>query len=245
MSYRQRLIEINQPAHILSRAVEGIKIFKRKNDCYRFVFQIYAANFGSPGPNLSRRNIQKAGQALLHGRNIAENLVINIHSPLVHILDFALVMNHFHFYLMPNAESGVSFFMQKLKAGFAKYFNLKYHRRDALFGSRYKSILVKTNFQSDAVSRYISIINPLDIYKPGWRVGGLKDWKQALKFLKNYEFSSFPDKIGVRSSNILAPKQILEKYSFMSRPEKELEYLNFAKDFLKQKLNSFQTLLIE
>lgn len=245
MPYRKKIIEINQPAHILSRAVEGIKIFQHKDDCYRFIFQIYAANFGSPGSNLRRRDVKKAAQTLLRGENILPNLVINLHEPFVYILDFALVMNHFHFYLMSNIENGVPFFMQRLNAGFAKYFNFKYQRRDTLFGNRYKSILVKKDFQSDAVSRYISIINPLDIYEPGWRIGGLRDWEQALKFLKNYEFSSFPDKIGIRNSKILAPKEILEKYSFIGAPGNELEYLDFAKDFLKEKLNSFQALLIE
>lgn len=241
----RKTIEINQPTHIFCKSVEGIKIFKLKNDCYRFIFQIYSANFGNPGPNLWRKNIQKAAQTILQGNDIAGDLVINLHSPLVHILDFALVMNHFHFYLMPNVENGVPLFMQKLNTGFAKYFNLKHGRNETLFGSRYKSILVKSDFQSDAVSRYISIINPLDVYNPGWRIGGLKDQKRALKFLKNYEFSSFPDKIGIRNSKILAPKQVLEKYSFMGAPGNESQYLDFAKDFLKQKISSFKTLLAE
>jgi len=245
MPYRNIIFKKNQPVHVFSRAVEGIEIFKRKNDCYRFIFQIYAANFGNPGPNLSRQDIQKAARALLQGKDIVKNLVINLGSPLVHILDFALVMNHFHLYLMSSIENGIPLFMQKLNLGFARYFNLKHGRRDALFASRYKNILVKTDFQSDAVSRYISIINPLDVYEPGWRIGGLKDLEQALRFLKNYEFSSFPDKIGARSSKILAPKQVLEKYSFMGAPGNESQYLDFAKDFLKQKLGPFQSLFIE
>ncbi|MDI6602798.1 MAG: hypothetical protein QME57_01600 [Patescibacteria group bacterium] len=72
-------------------------------------------------------------------------------------------------------------------------------------------MIIKTDFQSDAVSRYVSIINPLDVFQPGWRERGLKDWKKAFDFLKEYEFSSFPDKIGLRKSKILAEKEILEK----------------------------------
>jgi hypothetical protein len=71
--------------------------------------------------------------------------------------------------LLPAVENSVPFFVQKLNNGFAKYFNLKHHRKGTLFGDRYKSVVVGTEFQSDAVSRYVSIINPLDVFQPGWR----------------------------------------------------------------------------
>ena len=33
-----------QPFHIISRAVDEKKIFDNDADCYRFIFQMYAAN---------------------------------------------------------------------------------------------------------------------------------------------------------------------------------------------------------
>jgi len=235
MPYRKIFFEENQPFHIVSRAVEERKIFELEEDCYRCIFQIYAANVGKPAFKLWRKDVIQAAKSLLSGEEISSKFVIKEHPPLVHILDFSLVINHSHLYLVPNIENGVPIFMKKLNGGFAKYFNLKHGRKGALFGSRYKSIPVESEFQSDAVSRYVSIINPLDVYRVGWREEGLKDLERALGFLESYQFSSFPDKIGKRDSKIIAPKEILEKYCSTSNLTKE-EYLKFVEDFLKQKL---------
>ena len=236
MPYRKIFFEKNQPVHIVSRAV--IDIFKKKEDCYRFIFQFYAANLGKRGFNVRIQDAIRAGQALLLGDTIPSKFVIKEHAPLVDLLDFSLVINHDHFYLLPNIDNAVPIFMKKLNNNFAKYFNLIHNRKDAVFGGRYKSVIVKTETQSAAVSRYISIINPLDVFQPGWREGGLKDWNKALEFLEGYEFSSFPDKIGKRNSKILAPKEILEKYSFMSSFKNTKGYQEFAEEFLKEKTSS-------
>ncbi len=239
MPYREIFFEKNQPIHILSRAVEGIKIFADKADCYRFIFQLYAANLGRPASNLKRVNIIEAAQALLRGEEISSKFITNQHPPLVHILDFALVVNHYHFHLLPNSENAIPLFVKKLNGGFAMYFNLKHNRKDSLFGSRYKSILIKSDYQLDAISRYINIINPLDVFQPGWREEGLNDQREALEFLENYEFSSFPDKIGKRNAKFLSPKEIRKEYSWEGDFHNKDEYLNFVKDFLTERKQGF------
>ena len=115
-----------------------------------------------------------------------------------------------------------------------------------MFNGPYKSIPIKTEFQAKAVSRYINIINPLDVYQPGWRKKGLKNKKEAFEFLKNYQFSSFPDKIKKRESKILAPKEIREKYFPETKSKKNRgDYIQFVNDFLENKLHSFQELFLE
>jgi hypothetical protein len=242
MSYVRGPFKKGQLLHIVSRAVESRKIFEVDNDCYRFIFQLYVANLGKRGYNLRTQDIVKAAKALLRGEEIPEKFIIKEHLPLVHFLDFSLVFNHYHFYLLSNIENGVPVLMQKLNGSFAKYFNIKYGREGALFGSRYKGIEVETDFQSAAVSRYVGVINPLDIYQPGWREKGLRNLEEAFRFLENYQFSSFPDKIGNRSSKILAPKEILEKYLIETNTE---EYQKYIKDFLKQKSSPLQSFFLE
>jgi len=239
MPYRGIFFEKNQPFHIVSRAVEGIKIFENEENCYRFIFHFWAANHGRRNPKIRGRDIIKAGQALLEGEEIPSKFIIEAHPPLIYLLDFSLVINHVHLYLTPNVENSVPALIQRSNNGFAKYFNLKHNRKGTLFGDRYKSVLVGTEFQSDAVSRYVSIINPLDVFQPGWRENGLKNWEGAFDFLKNYQFSSFPDKIGKRNSLILAPKEILERYSILYQNSEECR--KFVEEFLKQKsaLSSF------
>ena len=232
MPYRE-IFEKEQPFHIIAHAVEGRNIFENEADCYRFIFQLHAANVGKPGINLWRKDITEAAKALLRGDQISPQLVIEEKSPMVSILDFVLNVNHYHLYLVSNIDNGIPLYMQKLNGGFVRYFNLKHKRKGVLFSSRYKSIPIQTDFQSDAVSRYINTINPLDVYQPGWRTTGLKSMEGALDFLERYPFSSFPDRIGKRSSKILAPFEILEKYCPMNILEDKQKYLTFIKEFLE------------
>lgn len=231
MPYRRVYFEINQPVHIVSRAL--IEVFKQREDCCRFIFQFYASNLGKRGFNVRIKDAIRAGQALLMGEDVPPKFVVKEHPPLVYLLDFSLVINHYHFYLLPNTDNGIPILMQKLNDGFARSFNLLHNRKDAVFGSRYKGVIVKSELQSHAVSRYVSVVNPLDIFQPGWREKGLKSSEEALNFLENYEFSSFLDKIGKRSSQILAPREILEQYApFWGSGD---EYRELVKEFLKEK----------
>ena len=242
----KRIFEIGQPVHIISHAVEGRKIFANEDDCYRFIFQVYAANIGCPCRNPQRKNIITAAKGLLKGKEAADKFLTNIHSPFVSILDFSMVVNHYHFYLLPNVKNGIQAFMARLNTGYAKYFNLNNQRSGVLFDGRYKGIPVKTEFQSDAVSRYVSIINPLDVYQPKWRESGLRNVDGAFEFLKNYEFSSFPDKSGKRNSKIMAPDNVRKAYSPEIEIQDKEQYLDFVKDFLlKQRDASFSDLFLE
>lgn len=234
----------NHLVHVISRAVEERKIFDDETDCFRYIFQVYSTNIGKPAYNLRRVDIIKIAQAILNGEKISSKFILKEHPPLVYFLDFSLVVNHSHFYLVSNIENGTAIFMRNLNNGFAKYFNLKYGRKGALFGSRYKRITIKDQLQSDAVSRYVGVINPLDIFQPGWRENGLENWQDALKFLENYQFSSFPDKIGKRKSSILAPADILDKYLSISSNNKN-DYQEFVKDFLKQRSGNYSQLFLE
>lgn len=245
MPERNITFEENRPYHILSRAVEGIEIFGSEEDCYRFIFQMYTANIGKPSPNISRKDIIKAARAILEGREIPSKIIVVEHDPLVCFLSFVLVTNHHHFELVQRVKGGIPKYMQKLGTGFAKYFNLKHNRRGPLFESRFRAIPIETDFQSSAILRYINIKNPLDIYQPGWRSGGLENKEGAFIFLNNYPFSSFPDLFGSRSSKILAPKEVLERYFGEEFLEGRQEYIDFVKDYLEQKLVDLHPLFLE
>jgi len=241
MSYR--VLEKNLPVHVISRAVEGRKLFNTEEYCYRFIFQMYAASIGKPNYNLYRKDVMKAGQALLNGENISSKFVLKEHSPLVEIIDFVLPITHFHLYLLPSSKENLAIFMKKLKGNFAKYFNLKNSRSGSLFDGPYKSVQVKTQTQSQAVIRYITVVNSLDVYQPGWRKKGLKNIGGAFKFLKDFQFSSFPDRIGKRKAKFLASPKIYKKYDLTMGGKKEFKA--FVKDFLEEKFRPFESFFFE
>lgn len=242
---RDTAFEVNRPYHILNRAVDGKEIFIREEDCYRFIFQMYAANIGKPALNLRRKDVIKCAQAILEGEEISSNFIIEEHPPLVGILSFALIISHYHFNLVPIVDGGVSKYMQRLNIGFAKYYNLKHGRRGTLFESRYKSIVIQSDFQLDAVTRYINIINPIDVHRSGWREEGLNDYKKAFDFLDSYQFSSFPDIFGKRSSGVLASEKFLKIYLKEKQSGNRKDNLDFVKDFLKGKLSDSNFIFLE
>jgi hypothetical protein len=238
-----RKFDINYPVHVTSRAIEGRNIFADEEDCFRFIFQAYAANIGRPVHNIWRQDVIKAAKAILEGEEISSKFIIKEHEPLVSILDFSLVVNHNHLYLLSNAENSIPIFVGTLNNGFAHYYNLKHNRKGTLFDGPYRTVTTKAQFQADAVSRYISVINPLDVFQPGWREEGLTNPNEALEFLMNFQFSSFPDKIGKRRSKILAPPEILEKYLTLGTDIKS--YQEFAVNFLKDRSNHPRELFLE
>ena len=88
------------------------------------------------------------------------------------------------------------------------------------------------------------MINPLDVFQPGWREDGLKNWQKAFGFLENYQFSSFPDKIGKRKSIILASAEVLEKYLTISSKNPK-DYQEFVENFLKERLGASNKFFLE
>lgn len=231
MPQRPFVFEKLLPYHIINRGVDQRSIFLEQGDYYRFIFQIYAANFGSPAYNLYRKDVIQAARNLLGGRDIPKRLIIEEHPPLVDILNFALMPNHIHFNLAQRVEGGISQFMHKLSCGFARYFNAKYERVGTLFQGRFKAIPITGEEQLRAVTRYINV-NPLDLFQKDWKQKGLKEGKGALKFLRDYQWSSYPDFIGVRCSHLVPPKEILKMFYGKTIPEDEKEYQKFIEHYL-------------
>lgn len=222
--------------HILTRAVDKKRFFADEADCLRFVFQIFAANIGITVSNFLHQNISKISRNLLVGRKDSFDQTEPSRTLLVHILSFALVVDHYHLLLALNEdENGIPRYMQRLNTGFAMYFNLKKNRRGALFESRYKVVSIENERQLYTIIRYINITNPLDVYQPGWRESGIKDRSAAWNFLSEYQFSSFPDIFGKRNSLILASRPVLEEYLGESIIKDRAGLREFAQDYLWQK----------
>ncbi|MBI2450433.1 MAG: transposase [Candidatus Nealsonbacteria bacterium] len=242
MPYRN-IFEKDIPAHIISRSIEERKIFSDEEDCFRFIFQAYAANIGSPARTLWRQDVIKLAKAILEGERISSRFILKEHDPLVNFLDFSLVVTHYHFYLTPNSENSIPAFIRNFNNGFAQFFNQKHNRKGVLFNGPYRAIITKTQLQADTVSRYVSVINTLDVFQPKWREQGLKNPKEAFEFLKSYQFSSFPDKIGERKSKILASAEILEKYLTIGADIKT--YQEFVKNFLNERSDLIREFFLE
>ena len=155
--------------------------------------------------------------------------------PLVKILCYCLVPNHFHLLLKEIREGGISKFMQKLGIGYTNYFNLRHDEVGRVFQGAYKGRRIKEDIYLEYLSVYIQVINVLELF-PGGLEKALKDIDGALKFVEEYPFSSYRDFIGLRKSLII-DKDILGK--LFSTSEK---YKRFVRDMLKTKKYEYELL---
>ena len=186
---KETLTEKIRPYHIAGKAQEGKEIFEAKEDRARFVFQMYAANIGKPVINLYRKDIFQISNAILQGKEIPKGFVQQEHDPLVHLFSFALGKDCYHLGIVPVKKDGIPLYMQKLNLGFAKYYNLKNKRTGTLFEGRFKAVPILNPKQLESVVKYINIKKVFDYYDQS--------------ALLEYQYSSFPDLFGVRTSHLL------------------------------------------
>ena len=133
--------------HVYNRGVDKRVIFHDKKDIERFILLVQAVN--------SEQKIE--GISHLQRGDIQEFIQeISREQQLVHIISFSLVRNHFHFVLRQNKKDGISRFMQKVSAGYAKYYNQRYDRVGALFQGRFKFTCIETD---EKLMRLIAYVN--------------------------------------------------------------------------------------
>jgi len=223
-----------------------MNIVRDENDKWRFMQTLRFFNDSNSSLNVLRQiqdmltsdvnNNKGKGNKGINKDNIIDfESVFNIgwpknwpeKDPLVKILCYCLVPNHFHLLLKEIREGGVSRFMQKLGIGFAKYFNIKYNENGNLFEGSYKGKTVEGQKYLEYLSVYIQIINILRVYPGGIRES-LRNLDKFLKFAEEYPFSSYRDYIGLRKSLII-DKDVL---GGIFTPER---YKKFVRDTIENK----------
>lgn len=108
-------------------------------------------------------------------------------------------------------EGGITSFMRKLGTGYTNYFNQKYERVGSLFQGIYKIAHLKKEANFIHLPYYIHL-NPLDLKFPEWRNKEIKNYKEAMKFLENYRWSSFPDYIGKKNFSSVTQRKFLNEF---------------------------------
>src|SRR3989344_3332667 len=170
------------------------KIFLDQEDYNHFVKLLYLCN--------STRSITY--------RDISMNVYdFDREETLVYIGAYCLMPNHFHFLVKEKAENGISKFMQKISTAYSMYFNKKYKRTGGLFEGKFKSQYIGIDRYLKYIFSYIHL-NPIKLIEPGWKEKGIKNIKNAIKYLKTYQHSSYLDYLNEDRLRI----KILDKKEF-------------------------------
>ena len=204
--------------HIYNRGVEKRDIFLDDEDYFRFIHDLFEFN------DEELATILYYKKPFIQLYETKSHRVDHKRKLIVEILVFTLMPNHFHLVLRQRRENGISEFMHRLGVGYSMYFNQKYERNGSLFQGSYKAVLVKNEAHFIHLPYYIHL-NPLDLKFPEWRNKEIKSYKETMRFLENYRWSSFPDYIGKKNFPSVTQREFL--LEFFGGPE------NYKKDILK------------
>jgi len=193
--------------HIYNRGALKADIFRDQRDYARFLFLLLGyqslSTFSKISRILAKHKISDIQNALTLFKSE------DVKKPVVEILSFCLMPNHFHIIVHELQENGVSQFMHKLLNAYGKYFNKKYQRDGHIFQGPYKCKHILDDNQLMYTSAYIHH-NPKE----------LKLWS---KEPEKYSWSSYYDYvIENRWGNFLQTNIILDFHSSQN------EYKNFV-----------------
>jgi len=141
--------------------------------------------------------------------------------PIVKIIAFSLMENHFHLLLKEIVFGGVVLFMRKFGTGMAAYFNTKYKETGRLFQSPYKTRVVNYDDDLKYLSVYIQVKNLFELYPKGFEAA-IKNFDDAYRWSVKYPYCSLSDYAGERNSPIINKDILGEIFPF---PE---EYKKFS-----------------
>ncbi|TAL20050.1 hypothetical protein EPN90_01750 [Patescibacteria group bacterium] len=171
--------------HVYNRGVLKQPIFFESRDYQRFIRNLYEFNDTHPIPDRRTHRPSRSGR-----------------EPIVSILAWCLMPNHFHLLVSPVENDGLSLFMNKMADGYTKYLNKKYQRSGHLFEGRYQLKLVENDSYALQLSKYIHL-NPKELIQSN-------NHEATLSFIDNYRWSSYPNWLGKKSFSSILDWNLLQ-----------------------------------
>jgi hypothetical protein len=168
--------------HIVQRGARGMDIVHDQQDRYDFVRSLFILNDTYQDTNW-RKYVR--GKPLFYYPEAWPE-----REPLVSILAWTLLDNHFHLLLREEREGGIARFMQRLCGSMTSRFNRKYKGRGSLFQGGYRGRTVDTDEYLQYVHAYIVVKNTFEML-PGGMKRALQNFNVAWKGAGAYPFTSF------------------------------------------------------
>lgn len=215
--------------HIYNRGVANCQICETEADYWRFMQGLCLFNDVESASTILWRLERDRGRLTM---NVLKDYITSSgkdRKPLVRIMAYCVMGNHYHLLLEEIQEKGITKFMHKLGVGYVSYFNNKYDRVGGLFQNVFKNVLVDDERYLQYLLVYINVLNPAELVSPNWKEKGIKDVEKVLTFAEHYQFSSHPDYLGKRGSLIL-DKGILAK--LIPKPQ---SYIDLVRAVLEDK----------
>jgi len=194
MPRQPRQFEIGGIYHIVNRGVEKRKIFLKDQDYSRFILGL---EFFNTTDSIDLWDLLAQGGTVPPWHSLGKWLEEHRkkrNDPIIELMAFVLMPNHYHLIAREIMKGGISLFMRKM-GGYSTYFNKQYDRVGSLFQSRYRAVPVKEEAQLNAVFVYVHT-NPVELKEPSWKDLKVKNFNEAIDWLERYRWSSYHDYVG-------------------------------------------------
>lgn len=168
--------------HVVKRGARGLDIVLDDSDRWNFIKSLYLFNDTFKSDNWRR---ETEGLGLLQ-----RPAYWPVRQPIVRILAWTLLANHFHLLLQEVEDGGISRFMQRLCCSMSLCFNLKNAGKGSIFQGAYKAKRVDKDDYFRYLIFYIQVKNLFEMYPGGIR-SALEDFDHAWEWALRYPFSSF------------------------------------------------------
>ena len=200
--------------HLYARGIEKREVFLTDFEYKRFQLSLFLAN--DKHGKVHMPNTLKYYTSDNHIQWEAIYKDYKRSDPLVDILAYTLMPNHFHLLVKerPHEKSGVSEFMRKIITGYAQYFNLAHERKGPLFEGAFKSKHVDDEPYFRWLFSYIHL-NPVKLIDPAWKNRTVNNISKVQDFLNTYTYSSYLDYAGAERSEkaVISPSLLPEYFS--------------------------------
>ncbi len=178
--------------HIYNRGVEKRLVFEDQRDCRRFLETLDYYRLKKQPSRFSFRKRPVIAKKTKPGK------------PLVEILCYCLMPNHFHLLIKQLQDNGITDFISLVSNSYTKYFNTKYKRVGPLFQGTFRAVRIENDEHLIHLSRYIHL-NPLIDY--------------VVKDLKRFPFSSY--------------HEYVKEQGLLTNPREVLSHFKSGKDYAK------------
>ena len=218
---RKEKFGVGDYAHVYNRGNKKQVIVKDENDKQHFLEMLFYFNTEITPPNPFQD--LRTNKLRLSLNSFVWPEWWTPRKPIVKILAFILMKNHFHLILEEIIENGIAKFMQRLGTGMTMYYNTRYQEVGSLFQGPYKAKNIDKDLYLKYLSVYIQVKNGFELYNGGFEAA-MKDFDKAYKWVTEFPYGSLSYYYGKVAMPIIDKDLFLEIFA---SPD---DYKNLAKE---------------
>jgi len=203
--------------HVIKRGARGMNIVREESDKWRFLKSLYLLNDNFLDHNWMIST--KDEDMFYRPEEWPER------KPIVEVVAYTLLPNHFHLLLKETNEGGVSQFMKKIGQSMTNHANIKYEETGSLFQGAFKSKTCTEDTYLRYLFAYVMVKNTFEMYPEGGLVGAQNNFEDAWQWGSKYPFSSLSEYTNTRITPILTKQTFNETFPNNS-------FTSFAKDVI-------------